>query len=233
MLFLAMSCLQGRPQMQAYLELLSLGPDGLQLTPGNLPSPGFRAFLRGSPLALRVHDGFAWDAYRAPVFDAGGRILERHEGIPWSLHPPEAACSGGVPDGLEAFLDDAAGRPVIVETMFPGHLLGTGREIDRAMERGALLAVDIAHLHLQEAAGALDAATRRRLEEYEWVAEIHVSASTDRSDAHLPLAPGTPGLAWARERMRAGTPVVLECHMHRLDAAGRRRQVDLVRGGRA
>lgn len=45
--------------------------------------------------------------------------------------------------------------------------------------------------------------------------------------AGLQLTPGN------LERLRAGTPVVLECYMHRLSDAERRRQVELARGGDA
>ena len=40
MLFRALSCLLGRPPDHAWDALAALAPDGLQLTPGNLPGPG-------------------------------------------------------------------------------------------------------------------------------------------------------------------------------------------------
>ncbi|MEZ4297331.1 MAG: hypothetical protein R3B70_20370 [Polyangiaceae bacterium] len=308
MLYLAMSCLQGRPQMAAYLALARLGADGIQLTPGNHPSPGFKAFLRGSRLSFRVHDGFSWHAYRAPTTrDDGTLVRPDHEGPwslhppempspesasprqgPWSLHPPEmpspkrlfssgagaqppqrphvgspgraphrstpprnqtaqldaflgdvaspepAPCSSTSPrdltDQLDSFLGAAASEGAIVETMYSGYLLDTGEALCHAMDRGARLAVDIAHLHLQETAGQLDPGVRRRLEEYDGVAEVHVSANDGRSDAHRPLRADSPGLGWAHARLRAGTPVVLECYMHRLSDDERRRQVDIARG---
>ena len=45
MLMLALSCLQGRPMQAAAEDLLGLDPDGLQLTPGNVPTPGFERWL--------------------------------------------------------------------------------------------------------------------------------------------------------------------------------------------
>jgi hypothetical protein len=64
MLVVALSCLQGRPMRAAFDELVPLG-DGVQLTPGNLPTPGFAAHVANAH-AL-VHHGFAFDARRTPV----------------------------------------------------------------------------------------------------------------------------------------------------------------------
>ena len=69
MLYLAMSCLQGRPMSAAALDLLALGPDGLQLTPGNAPTPGFLDTLARDGVASRTHHGFHPEAMKQRVWD--------------------------------------------------------------------------------------------------------------------------------------------------------------------
>jgi hypothetical protein len=212
-LFLALSCLQGRPRGLAVAQLRALGPDGLQLCPGNPPGD-----IDLSGLQVRFHHGWSATARLRPVHDAGGR--PHVGGRDWSLHPPQAAASGWM---------DAMGE-IPVETMYPGEALGTGVELDEAMDRGLNLAVDVSHLYIQRCAGVLGDATLRRLWGYDRVVEVHVSANDGRADAHQPLRADTFGLAWARERAAAGTPLVLECWMHALDEAARVRQVALCRG---
>jgi hypothetical protein len=225
MLFLAMSCLQARLQDRAFDELVALAPDGIQLTPGNLPVPGFRERALAWGGALRVHHGFAWDRYRRAVYDrAHGPLIDEHDR---SIHPPHPPADA--PEGFAArWLADAAERDLLLETMYPGHVLGTGAELALAMDLGIRLAVDVSHLHIQRTAGALSAAVERRVLAYERIAEIHVSANDGRSDRHAPVTAETPGLAWARERGR-NLPLVLECYMHRLTADERRRQVEGMR----
>lgn len=216
MLFLATSCLQGRPLDRACAELAALDV-GLQLAPGNHPTPG-----HAPTVPTRTHHGFSFTLRRVDVWDAAGRCLVGAD----SVHPPRVLA-----DPVEAWLE-RGGFPVL-ETMYAGHVLGTGAELDAAMDRGVSLAVDVSHVFLQRAAGTITEATWRRLADYDRVAEVHVSANDGRSDAHRPLAEDTFGLGWARARLRAGTPTVLECYMHRLDERARRRQIALVRGGDA
>ena len=84
MLMLALSCLQGRPMRAAAEELLALGPDGLQLTPGNAPTSGFAAWLAERNVATRTHHGFHWNALRAPVWSPAAECLVGSH----SVHPP-------------------------------------------------------------------------------------------------------------------------------------------------
>ena len=65
MLFVALSCLQGRPMAAAFDELAALGT-GIQLTPGNLPTADFVAHVAASGVTTRTHHGFAWRARVAP-----------------------------------------------------------------------------------------------------------------------------------------------------------------------
>ena len=124
---------------------------------------------------------------------------------------------------------EVAAAELVLETMYPGFALGSGAELAWALARRLPLAVDIAHLAIQRAAGVLDAATLARVLDCDHIAEIHVSQSDNARDRHLPLAPDTFGLAWARERERAGATIVLECYMHRLPLAERQRQIELLR----
>lgn len=230
MLLLAMSCLQSRTQDAAFDALSRHAVDGLQLTPGNLPSPGFRDRVAAFAGATRLHHGFAWDRYRQRVYDESGTLLLRERDR--SVHPPHTAPYAGpeacVADAV-AWLRQVAAFDPLLETMYPGYVLGCGVELELAMDLGLRLAVDVSHLHLQRAAGALPASVERRLREYPRVEEIHVSASDGRSDRHALLQPDTPGLDWARARL-ADLPVVLESYWHRMDFDAQRRQIDLLRG---
>lgn len=138
-------------------------------------------------------------------------------------------------DMAERWLERAAARGaggVALETMYPGHALGTGRALDRAMALGVRLAVDVAHLAIQRTLGVVSDATWGRLQGYSKIDEVHVSESAGARDAHLGLRPDSFGLGWARERLAAGTPVVFECYLHRFAPAERRAQLGLLRGRR-
>jgi hypothetical protein len=221
MLFVALSCLQGRPMQAAFDELARLGT-GVQLTPGNLPAPGFREYVRASGVATRRHHGFAWDARKQATWAGDGACLVDSE----SVHPPEEREAGFA--GWRAWYEAAAVRPV-VEVMYPGYALGTGAEVERAMADRLPLAVDISHVFIQLEQGAMTRATWDRLADYDGIAEVHVSANRGGHDTHLALADSTFGLAWACARLAAGTPTVLECYMHRLTTAERCHQIDLIR----
>ena len=97
MLFVAMSCLQGRPMASAFDELVTLGA-ALQLTPGNLPTPGFEAHVAASGVPTRRHHGFSFEHRRACVWSAGGACLVTSE----SVHPPAA----GEGDAWRAWYDE-------------------------------------------------------------------------------------------------------------------------------
>lgn len=210
-LYLALSCLQGRPLAEAAAELLSLAPGelALQLTPGCVPGPV------PDGVATRTHHGWVAQAMRAVVW-ADGALVWRGD----SVHPPAAREVG---PGWEAPED------VVLETMFPGYAaLSCGEEMMRAMQDGRRLAVDVAHLQIQRHHGVLARGVWERLADYDRIVEVHVSESVGCRDAHAPVSKDTWGIEWARARLRSGTPVVLECYMHRLDEDARRRQIEEV-----
>jgi hypothetical protein len=213
-LLLALSCLQGRPLREAAAELLALEPDGLQLTPGNIPREGDDAWLSNQRARVRTHHGFTWSAMRRSVWSSRGELVVDSD----SVHPP-TSCA---PDALPG---DA-----VLEVMIPGQALGTGDAVDTAMDLGLRLAVDVSHVFIQLSAGAMRSTTWSRLRSYAAVEEIHVSDNDGRHDLHAPISARTFGLAWARERAEGDTPVVLECYMHRLADDERQRQVDILRG---
>ncbi len=218
MLHVAMSCLQGRPMRGAFDELARLGC-AIQLTPGNLPTPAFEAHVAASGIATRRHHGFAFAARRADaVWSADGACVVASE----SVHPPLAD------QPCEAWYADAPTRP-IVEVMYPSYALGDGDAVARAMACGWELAVDISHAFIQRTQGVMTEAQWQTLCDYDRIAEVHVSANRGELDAHQPLVETTFGLGWARARLAAGTPVVVECYMHKLGDGERRRQLDLLR----
>jgi hypothetical protein len=208
MLYLALSCFQGRRMSEAAETLAALAPGrvGLQLTAGCAPGP------IAVTCPTRTHHGFTHRALRAPVWDEG-RLVWHGD----SLHPPR---SGEVPD------DWHAPDGVVLETMYPGYAaLANGDQIAAAMDAGRWLAVDVAHLDIQRHHGVLADSVLRRLLDYERVAEVHVSTSREHRDTHARLTAPTWGTEWARARKAAGTPVVLECYMHKLSLEERLEQV--------
>ncbi|HET9993121.1 MAG TPA: hypothetical protein VFQ65_31515, partial [Kofleriaceae bacterium] len=185
--------------------------------PGNLPDAGLRAHVAASTTATRRHHGFAFAARTTPVWSDGACVTDAE-----SVHPPKAG------EPWRAWLERAAAPP-IVEVMYPGYELGTGDEVERAMFDHLALAVDISHVFIQRSAGAMSDATWRRLQAYDRIAEVHVSANRGRADTHQPIAADTFGLAWARER-GAHVPIILECYMHRLSDAQRHAQLAILAG---
>lgn len=216
MLFVALSCLQGRLMRAAFDELARLQV-GIQLTPGNLPERGFREHVEASGVVTRTHHGFSWRARKTETWVDSACAVESE-----SVHPPLA----GQHDGWWAWFE-RADRPPILETMYPGYALGTGDELERAMDDGVVLAVDVSHVFLQLSQGAMHERTWHRLQRYDRIAEVHVSANAGRHDSHRPLTTATFGLAWARERV-AEQPVILECYMHKLGTQQRFDQVGLL-----
>ncbi|HSR98746.1 MAG TPA: hypothetical protein VLM79_16935 [Kofleriaceae bacterium] len=217
MLFVALSSLQGRAMAAAFDELAALGA-GIQLTPGNHPTPGFRAHVAASRVAVRRHHGFSFDTRRGDTWRDGVCVADAE-----SVHPPES----GAP--WRAWYETQTARPML-EVMYPGFELGTGEAIEAAMNAALPLAVDISHVHMQRTQGVMSERTWRRLQDYPAIAEVHVSANDGRHDSHQPLRIDSFGLAWARARLAIGDPVVFECYLHRLSHAERRAQVDLIRG---
>jgi hypothetical protein len=208
MLYLALSCFQGRRMSDAAQVLAALAPGrvGLQLTPGCAPGP------IDVDCPVRTHHGFTHRALRARVWE-GGELVWHGD----SVHPPRER---EVPDGWRA------PEAVVMETMYPGYAaLANGDQIAAAMDAGRWLAVDVAHLGIQMYHGILSADVLRRLLDYKRVAEVHVSTSRDARDTHAKLSSSTWGVEWARERLAAGTPVILECYMHKLSPEERLEQV--------
>jgi hypothetical protein len=204
-------------------ELLALGPDGLQLTPGNAPTGGFATWLSAAGVRTRTHHGFHPGALRQRVWSDDGACLVPSD----SVHPPRG--EGPQAAAWRARVEAGEGALPVLETMYPGYALGTGEELEWAMGLGLRLAVDVSHLRIQQEAGVLGERTWRRLQGYARIDEVHVSESHQRRDAHRPLHAGSFGLAWARERLAAGTPVILECYVHSLPDDARRAQLDLLR----
>jgi hypothetical protein len=220
MLVVALSCLQGRPMRAAFDELLPLA-DGVQLTPGNVPTPEFAAHIASAQTL--VHHGFAFDARRTRVWGPSATPLVARR----SVHAPETVeASFGE---LQRAIDAVRAAELVLETMYPGFALGSAGELAWAMAEQLPLAVDISHLAIQRTAGVLDERTLARLLDYDRIAEVHVSQSDGVHDRHAPLTADTFGLTWARARQAAGTPVVIECYMHRLSRDERRRQIELAR----
>jgi sugar phosphate isomerase/epimerase len=113
--------------------------------------------------------------------------------------------------------------------MYPGYRLGTGVELERAMELGVRLAVDVSHLFIQQTAGVLEDRTLRRVLASAHIVEVHVSQNDGRHDSHRPLRRDSFELGWARERLQHGVPVIYEAYLHVVSEPSRRAQLELVR----
>jgi hypothetical protein len=196
----------------AFDTLRPLTPHGLQLTPGNLVTEDFEGHVLRAGLPFRTHHGFSFTARKQPVWDEANRCLVPSD----SVHPGPLGLPEQTPLG-----------PAL-ETMYPGEALGTGPELERAMAERRRLAVDISHVFIQHEQGVISARTWRLLMDYEHIVEVHASANDGRKDLHRPLTQDTFGLAWARARTRAGTPLVYESYLHKLDDDTRKRQIDLL-----
>ncbi|WP_342380483.1 hypothetical protein NVS55_12755 [Myxococcus stipitatus] len=204
--------------------LLALGAEGLQLTPGNAPCEGFLDDLRVRGVPVRTHHGFDARALRRQVWGPGAECQVDAD----SVHPPRDVDPASAHWVRRAESGDF--HALTLETMYPGYALGTGDALTWAMDLGLKLAVDVAHLHIQREAGVLPGHVWRRLQDYPSIHEVHVSANPGDRDAHHPLRPDTFGLEWARARRADGTPLILECYMHRLSDETRRTQVALCQG---
>ena len=190
MLLVALSCLQGRLQSKAFDDLARLPVDGIQLTPGNLPSSNFRELTCAYRGELRFHHSFSWQHYRAEIYDAAGRTPKLPRA--WSVHPPLAKHPVAFGDWLNGALEVDA----LCEVMYPGNLLGQDAQVLDAMASGLRLAVDISHLHIQRTRGDLRDVTLAKLLDYTRIEEVHVSHNLGRADSHLPLQRETPWLDW-------------------------------------
>lgn len=216
MFFLALSCLQGRPMRDAADALLALEPDGLQLTPGNQPDPALEAELIARGTRTRTHHGFSFSVWKQTVWRDDGSCAVTSD----SVHAPLVSSPA-------ASRYRSRPRVPVLETMYPGYALGCGAELEAAMNEKRTLAVDVSHVFLQQHAGVIAASTWKRLQDYEHIAEVHVSRNNGRTDAHQPLTADTFGLAWALAKLKAGTPVILESYFHRVSNDARREQCRL------
>lgn len=220
MLFLALSCLQGRPMRSAFDELSALGV-GVQLTPGNEVSRGFRDAVIASGTAFRTHHGFSFTSRVAQVWRDDGSCAVGSD----SVHPPKEATAAAA--HFDAWLE-RDGDSRVLETMYPGYRLGSGDELERAMSLGVRLAVDVSHLFIQRTAGVLADATLTRVLCYPRIAEVHVSQNDGRHDSHRLLRGDAFGLSWAKERLRDGVPIIHEAYLHRAAPDVRRAQLELL-----
>lgn len=208
--------------MQAASEtLLDLGNYGLQLTPGNAPTPGFETWLASHAIPIRSHHGFDYHKLRHTVWDETGNCLVHSD----SVHPPKYTH----PTSHFWFdkLEKQHYQNIIFETMYPEYLLGNGDDLNRAMQLKTPLAVDISHIYIQLEQGSLEKSIWNKLQNYEYIKEIHLSANQGCIDNHQPLQSNSFGLAWAKEHL-SSLPVILECYMFKLSKEQCLSQIDVI-----
>jgi len=142
-----------------------------------------------------------------------------------SVHPPSNAV---LPEHFLASAVNGAFDGVVLETMYPGHCLGTGQELEQAMDIQMTLAVDVSHVHIQLGMGVMQSATWDRLQAYNNVAEVQLSSNDGRRDQHRSVDESTFGFGWATMKASQGTPLILENYMHRQPTDERRSVVALT-----
>lgn len=224
MLFLALSCLQGRQMQPAAQDLIDLGIDGLQLTPGNAPSENFRQWIYQQKIEIRTHHGFCWDGLRQRVWNNEGDCLVRSH----SVHPPKVES-----EASQSWIqksEQGEYQNILLETMYPDYCLGSREDILWAMSVGLNLAVDVSHIYIQLCQGSLDMTTWEKLQKYPNIGEFHISANNGKGDIHQPINNKTFGLDWIRDRTNGirDLPVILECYMHHLSFTERQNQINLI-----
>jgi hypothetical protein len=217
MILAALSCFQGRPAGQAAAELLALGFDGIQLTPGCAPDPTITEITASVP--TRTHHGYTPSALRTRVWSDTGELLTAAD----SVHPPRTR-------EIYRHALEHGFWGTTIEVMYHPLPLGSDDDIEDVLAAGLPVALDVSHLHISRTAGALSGRVLAKLLAYDNLTEIHVSANDGTRDAHHPLSSDTYGLAWARERCNQHTPVVFEGYLHRLDHAARTAQLEILHG---
>jgi hypothetical protein len=206
---------------QAFDELAAYGV-GVQLTPGNEPTPDFAELRTTTTVPTRTHHGFRVDRRASRVWADDGACVATSD----SVHPPRLETPAAA--HFDRWLEQQ-GDSRVLETMYPGYRLGTGVELERAMELGVRLAVDVSHLFIQQTAGVLEDRTLRRVLASAHIVEVHVSQNDGRHDSHRPLRRDSFELGWARERLQHGVPVIYEAYLHVVSEPSRRAQLELVR----
>lgn len=222
MLYLALSCLQGRLMQEAATELLSLGISNLQLTPGLVPTACFQQWLGDRDITYLTHHGFSWNKYNTCVWNETASCLVTSN----SIHPPLLNSLSGKLWQQKAENGDY--RHLVLETMYPKYHLGNSEDLTWAMDEGFKLAVDVSHIYIQLQSGSLSTSVWQRLQRYEQIKELHLSSNNGRVDIHKPLTKNSFGLDWVRERGKDNIPVVLECYMHKLSNQERLEQIELI-----
>jgi len=202
----------------AFEELCELAPEGIQLTPGNAPTYDFDKYVAASEIPIRTHHGFTFTAMRKVVWSDGFEITGHWH----SVHPPRKAPQDWMP---------RSNTHVIYETMYPGYPIGSGDALERAMNIGLRLAIDISHIYIQLEQNVLSDKVWRRLQDYPHIEEIHVSANNGRRDSHQPISRDTFGLEWARAKAKAESiPIILESYFHTVSRDERVKQMDIIKG---
>lgn len=216
MLFIALSSLQARSQISAYNDIILLSPDGIQLTPGNFPSLNFKNEIK-APYAK--HHGFCWDKRKTNVYDENLKPINIDYNH--SIHPPKENLNVNFEYWLENVGD------YIFECMYPGYWLGSGDQIEKAINLGKRLAVDISHLHIIVNHNLISKFQLNKLLNYDKISEIHISQNNGKYDTHNLITKDAPFLNWVSSRK--DLLWVYESYLHKLSLDERLEQIEIVR----
>lgn len=214
--YLALSCLQGRTQQQAYNELLELNPDGIQLTPGNYLSPNFKDKI-GIP--YKYHHGFSWDARKQQVYDENFNVLVKDH----SIHPPKRN------DYLN-FFKWVEGVDNVLEIMYGDYFLSSDKEINYILDLNKPIALDISHLYINYINNTIDCYTIDRLFDYENIKEIHISQNNGKYDTHSEITKDCPFLDNVKYAIRNNDAIVVfESYLHKKSKEERIDKINIIK----
>lgn len=219
--YLAMSALQGKDQIEAYNQLISLNPDGFQLTPGNKINKSFKDTIS---VPYTLHHCYSWDKLRVELYDFDGN-LRVHIEDNQSIHPP---IPGKYTKSFRYWLDNVAADHII-ENMYPGYFLGNDEELNALMDKNQRMAIDVSHLYICMFQKSISEKTLQRILNYQNIKEVHISQNDGRSDSHRYVTHNMPFADWAKERAKDGITIVFESYFHRLNQSERLEQMELAR----
>jgi len=203
----------------AFDELLSYAPDGIQLTPGNAPTVDFTAYYKSKDILIRTHHGFTPKAMRHEVWDENHILNGQWD----SIHPPRLS-------ELDWWPSTKSIATNCFEVMYPGQNLGNGISVDRAMDENLNLAIDVSHIHIQLTQETMTEMTWRRLQDYPYISEIHISANNGKRDQHHTIDKSSFGLEWACKRTQSDKlPLILESYWHNTPEDDRKTQLNIIR----
>lgn len=216
MLFAALSCYQGKTMQEGYDNLLKLNVEGIQLTPGNIPTKDFKL-----DIPYRLHHTFSFNSNIGRIYD--NNYITNINSPDHSIHPPKRCqYTGKFEDWLNRVHSNT-----ILEIMYPIYYLSNDKEINMLLDKHQPVAVDISHLFICLSQKSISEETLNRIMNYDNIKEIHFSHNNGKFDSHQPMNDKTPFLSWGKERNNV--PWIYESLLHKASYDEAMFQLDILR----